>query len=103
MDEKRSSGCGHCGRSSILTLKPEKWGKCVFCVALALAGAVAGWSFTFSFWLLYHAPRITLGLASLSVCFTVVLLLHLIAYALRVLETKPSLSALRRRLRSGRV
>jgi hypothetical protein len=97
MNEDKSSGCGHCGHSSILPIKTDKWGRCVFCVALALAGTVTGWSFTLSFWLLYPAPRITMVLACISLCFTVVLLLHVIAYALRSPETRLSFSVFRRR------
>ena len=84
MDLHNSSGCTNCHQASLLPISREKWGSCPFCMALAVAGSVMGWSFTLSFWLLYPDPRITAALASLSLCFTLVLLLHVIAYGLRV-------------------
>jgi hypothetical protein len=42
-----------------------------------------GWSFTLSFALLYPDPRIVTGLVCLSLCFTLALLIHAVAYLLR--------------------
>lgn len=84
MNPPNSSGCSNCHQASLLPISREKWGSCPFCMALAVAGSVMGWSFTLSFWLLYPDLRITTTLACLSLCFTLVLLLHVIAYGLRV-------------------
>jgi hypothetical protein len=83
-----SAGCGNCHQASLLPISREKWGSCPFCMALAVAGSVTGWSFTLSFWLLYPDPRIITGMALLSLCFTLVLLLHLIAYGLRIAQSR---------------
>jgi len=90
MNEHASSGCGNCGQPSLLPLTKDKWGKCPLCIALALAGAVTGWSFTLSFGLLSPDKRIVLGSACVSLFFTVVLLLHAIAYRRRVSQSPPS-------------
>jgi len=84
MNETVSSGCGTCGKGMPISIRSEKWGRCAFCAAVALAGALTGWSFTFGLWLLYPSHRVMIAVASLSSCFTLFLLLHLIAYLLRV-------------------
>jgi hypothetical protein len=89
MSQNNSPGCSSCKRPSLVPLRKDKWGRCALCMALALAGAVTGWSFTLSFWLLCSNKRIVLGLACLSLCFTLVLLLHIIAYRRRVLPNTP--------------
>jgi|GEM_PF-6876046 len=83
MNPHNSAGCGNCRQASLLPLRREQWGGCALCFALAMTGTVAGWSFSLSFWLLYPDTRIILSLACLSLCFTLVLLLHVIAYGLR--------------------
>ena len=84
MNPHNSAGCGNCQQASLLPISREKWGRCPLCMSLAMAGTVTGWSFTLSFWLLYSDTRITTALAWLSLGFTLVLLLHVIAYGLRV-------------------
>jgi hypothetical protein len=76
-------GCGHCQQARLLPLHREDWGGCAFCMVLSMTGTVIGWSFSLSFWLFYPDVRLVMGLVGVSLCFTVVLLLHLIAYALR--------------------
>jgi hypothetical protein len=89
MNQHNSPGCGSCGRASLLSLKKNKWGRCAFCMVLALAGTIVGWSFTLSFGLLYPDKRIALVLACLSLCFTLVLFLHVFAYRRRALSNTP--------------
>jgi hypothetical protein len=92
MNPQNSSGCSNCHQASLLPISRENWGSCPFCMALAVAGSVMGWSFTLSFWLLYPDLRITAALACLAVCITLVLLLHVIAYGLRAAKQKTNSS-----------
>ena len=90
MDERTSSGCGACGKGSLILWRSEKWGSCAFCIALAIVGTIMGWSFTFSSGLLNPDKRIALGSACVSLFFTLVLLLHVIAYRRRVSQSLSS-------------
>lgn len=76
-------GCSTCGGPVPLPLGKEKWGRCAPCISLAAAGAITGWSFTLSFRLLSPRPGIVMGLAALSVLFSLVLLGHVVVYLLR--------------------
>jgi hypothetical protein len=91
MDMNPQDPVGCCGgrRVDLIPIDRDKWGRCPLCIALAGAGAVMGWSFTLSFWLLYSDPRITLGLAGVALCFTVVLALHVIAHLARNARRSP--------------
>jgi hypothetical protein len=84
VNETASSGCGTCGKGIPISIRSEKWGQCAFCAAVALAGALTGWSFTLALWFLYPGYRVTIAVASLSACFTLFLVLHLVAYLLRL-------------------
>src|SRR5262249_49090161 len=85
MDESTSSGCANCGESSLAFWKSKKWGSCPFCIALAIAGTVNGWSFTLLFGLRYPDRRIVLGSGCISLFFTLMLLVHGVAYWRRIL------------------
>jgi len=85
MGQVTSTGCGHCGKGVLIPVTSAKWGRCPFCMAVAAAGTVTGWSFTLSIWLGQRGNPIIIGSICLSACFTVVLLLHVIAYYRRQL------------------
>jgi hypothetical protein len=89
MNEHASRDCGACRNGSPISWKSEKWGRCVSCIALAIVGTITGWSFTLSFGLLNPDKRIALGLACASLFFTLVLLIHVIAYRLRDSQRTP--------------
>jgi len=87
------SGCGHCGAAGLLPLAGrDKWGRCAFCMALALAGNVIGWTLTLSFWLFAPQTRAVLPLLCVSAAFSSVLAGHLIAYLWR--RRRPSSATL---------
>lgn len=73
-----------------ISIRSEKWGRCAFCAAVALAGALTGWSFTLALWLLYPGHRVMVAVAGVSGCFTLFLMLHLVAYLLRLSFSKQS-------------
>jgi hypothetical protein len=83
MNEATSSGCGVCGKPGLISWRSEKWGRCAFCIALAIVGTITGWSFTLSFGLISPNKQLVLSLACVSLFFTVVLLLHVVVYLLR--------------------
>jgi uncharacterized membrane protein len=83
MNQQNAAGCCGGRQASLIPIDRDKWGRCPLCIALAAAGAIMGWSFTLSFWLLFSDPRIVLGLAGVALCFTVVLALHVIAHLVR--------------------
>jgi hypothetical protein len=89
MDETRSTGCDGCHGIRLISWKSEKWGRCPFCIALAFVGTITGWSFTLSFGLFSSEKRLALILAGVSLCFTLVLLGHLIAYYLKPVSSTP--------------
>ena len=77
------TGCRGCEQASLFPISRDKWGSCPLCIALAAGGAVIGWSFTLSFWLLYPDPLIKRVLVAVSLCFTAVLAVHVAAYRIR--------------------
>jgi hypothetical protein len=84
MRVNHTADCGNCAKAALLPIRREQWGGCALCVGLALASTVIGWSFTLSFWLLSPAgTQVVLALTAVSLCCTVVLLLHGVAYGLR--------------------
>jgi hypothetical protein len=80
MTETKASACGTCGKDSLIPLRSAKWGRCSLCITLAVLGAVTGWSFSLSFWLVHPDPRVIMACVGTAACFTIVLVLHLIAY-----------------------
>ena len=91
MNEPGSSRFGACGKGTLISWRSEKWGRCAFCIAIAIVGTILGWSFTLSFGLLNPDKRIALGSACVSLFFTLVLLFHAIAYRLRDSQRKKQL------------
>src|SRR4051794_6215393 len=83
MNAQNPAGCCGDRRIDLIPIDRDKWGRCPLCMALAAGGAILGWSFTLSFWLLVSDQRITLGIAGAALGFTVVLALHVIAHRVR--------------------
>src|SRR5438477_12205485 len=84
--------CEPCGKALLLPLGRDKWGQCATCMAIALVGTIGSWSMTLSFWMFHSRAPITVGLTSLAGAFTVVLVIHLLAYRRRSL-TPPATPA----------
>jgi len=81
MDAHGQPRCGHCGAATLLPIvNHDKWGRCAFCIALALAGTVTGWLLTVSFWLFVPQLGIVSLLVGVSSVFSLVLSVHLVVY-----------------------
>ena len=88
MNEQGSRGCGSCKGMTVIPIRRDKWGKCAFCIAVAIVGTVIGWSFTLSFVLLYPHKQVVTSLALVSFCFTMLLVGHVVAYRRRQREAQ---------------
>ena len=67
----------------IVPVDKQLWGACPFCMAIAAAGAIVGWSFTASYWLFQTDTRIVYGLLTVSLFFSAILAVHIIGYRRR--------------------
>jgi uncharacterized membrane protein YjfL (UPF0719 family) len=82
-----SSRCVPCAERRLNLVDSRKWGRCAFCVAVALGGAVMGWSFTLALSFTRVDTRILMVTAGTAGLFSLMLLLHVIAYVRRKAPT----------------
>ena len=78
--------CGSCGQDSvknIVSVSPNKLGRCLFCVAVSYTGTVVGWAMFCFFSILKPIPLLADLFFYGAILFSLLLLAHMIAYTIR--------------------
>jgi hypothetical protein len=83
MQSANSSGCRGCQGASLLPADRGAFGTCPHCISAAVAGTVIGWSSALAAWVFYAQAGVLLAAVVLACGFSLLLGLHVAAYARR--------------------